>query len=64
MSLPKIFKFVETQGLKFYTFDEDLHSIKYKYKIIPKIISIYVKKYLFIATNDLDSLYNGLKSQS
>lgn len=44
--LPRIFKSIENCGLSSELFDEDLYSIKYRYKVIPKIISSYAKKYL------------------
>lgn len=44
--LPNIFKLVENHGLRSELFDDDLYSIKYKYQIILKVISQYLKKYV------------------
>lgn len=47
--LPSIFKLVENHGLNSELFDDDLYSIKYKYQIILKVISQYLKKYVAIS---------------
>ena len=44
--MPNIFKLIENHGLSSQLFDDDLYSIKYKYQIILKVISQYVKKYI------------------
>ncbi len=44
--LPKIFKSIETIGLSSEFFDDDLYAVKYRYKIITKLISIYAKKFI------------------
>lgn len=48
--LPNIFKLIENHGLSGELFDDDLYAIKYKYKIILKVISQYLKKYVAIST--------------
>jgi hypothetical protein len=54
--LPNIFKLIESHGLSSELFDDDLYSIKYKYQIILKIISQYVKKYVAISALSEDNV--------
>jgi hypothetical protein len=43
--LPKIFKSIDSIGLSSEFFDDDLYAIKYRHKIITKLISFYAKKF-------------------
>lgn len=54
--LPNIFKLVESHGLSSDLFDDDLYSIKYKHKIILKVISQYIKKYVAISALAEDNI--------
>lgn len=46
VELPKIFRAIDTYGLNFEHFDEELYSVRYRYNIITKLISRYAKKFL------------------
>lgn len=53
---------IEKLGLSEKIFDEDLYSIKYRYKLIPKVISAYVKRYLQISDYDPESMAEKAKT--
>jgi len=54
ISLPKLFRNMEREGINDETFDEDLYAIRYKHLIIEKAIINYLRKNLQIVEYDQD----------
>lgn len=48
MQLPTLFNYIQNYGINAKLFDEDLYAIKYRYRLIQKLISKYVKKFVSI----------------
>ena len=46
VDIPRIFKNIAYHGMSVEMFDEELYSIRSRYKIIPKLIAKYASKFL------------------